>query len=88
MIILWFYLVIINVVAFTAFVIDKLKAQKHQYRIPERVLLGLCLIGGSIGGLFAMYMVHHKTRKREFSVGVPVMLVIQFILVYAVTHIA
>lgn len=71
------YLIIINVITFVIFGVDKYKAIRQEWRIRESTLLGLALIGGSIGGWLAMYIFHHKTKKVKFFVGIPVILVIQ-----------
>ena len=68
------YLAGVNLVTFAAFGIDKWKAVRHRWRIPEATLLGLSLIGGAAGGLAGMRLFRHKTRKARFFVGVPVML--------------
>ena len=72
--ILIIYLIIINIAAFTAYGIDKRKAKKDKWRIPERTLLGLAFVGGSPGALCGMYLFHHKTQKMKFVIGVPVMI--------------
>ena len=64
------YIIIINITAFTFFGADKLKAKTHQWRIPEKTLLGLCLIGGFLGGFLGMKFFHHKTRRWYFYVVV------------------
>lgn len=74
---LMLYLIIINVITFVIFGVDKYKAIRQEWRIRESTLLGLALIGGSIGGWLAMYIFHHKTKKVKFFVGIPVILVIQ-----------
>ena len=63
---------------------DKRRARQHQWRISERTLLGLALIGGSAGALAGMYLFRHKTKKLKFVVGVPVILAVQLILIYFV----
>ena len=73
------YLVIINVITFVLFGVDKYKAIRQEWRIRESTLLGLALIGGSIGGWLAMYIFHHKTKKVKFFVGIPVILAIQIV---------
>lgn len=78
---LWIYLVIINIVTFIAFGMDKRAAVRGRWRTPEATLLGLSLIGGAAGALIAMHVFHHKTRKMVFAVGVPVMLVIHIVLI-------
>ena len=71
------YIIVINVITFATFGVDKYKAIRQEWRIRESTLLGLSLIGGSIGGWIAMYTFHQKTKKVQFFVGVPVILVIQ-----------
>ena len=73
------YLVIINVITFVIYGVDKYKAIRQEWRIRESTLLGLALIGGSIGGWIAMYIFHHKTKKVKFFVGIPVILAIQIV---------
>ena len=73
------YLVIINVITFVIFGVDKYKAIRQEWRIRESTLLGLALVGGSIGGWLAMYIFHHKTKKVKFFVGIPVILAIQIV---------
>lgn len=69
------YLIVVNVFAFILFCVDKWKAVRHAWRVPERALLGCCAIGGALGGLVGMRIAHHKTRKPLFAVGVPLMAV-------------
>lgn len=73
------YLIIINVITFVIFGVDKYKAIRQEWRIRESTLLGLALIGGSIGGWLAMYIFHHKTKKVKFFMGIPVILAIQIV---------
>ena len=75
------YLIVINVVAFLAFGLDKLKAKADAWRIPEKTLLGLAIIGGSVGAILGMRTFRHKTRHKQFSVGLPVILALQIVLV-------
>ena len=74
-----FYLILVNIIAFAAFGIDKRKAVKHKYRISEATLLGLALIGGAAGALAGMHLFHHKTRKPLFR-AIPVLLAAQIVL--------
>ena len=73
------YLAAINVVTFLAYGLDKQKAKQNRWRIPEKVLLGLAALGGSIGAFVGMRAFHHKTKKLKFSVGVPVIFSLQFL---------
>ncbi|MCI8582096.1 MAG: DUF1294 domain-containing protein [Dorea sp.] len=78
------YIVWSNLAAFLVYGLDKRRARQHQWRISERTLLGLALIGGSAGALAGMYLFRHKTKKLKFVVGVPVILAVQLILIYFV----
>ena len=74
---LLFYLLIINAVGFLIMLVDKEKAKKHLWRIPERTLFAAALVGGSVGALLSMYLFHHKTHHWYFVVGMPLILVAQ-----------
>lgn len=74
---LFLYLLIVNAAGFLVMTLDKLLAKKNARRIPERTLLTLAAIGGSIGVLAAMYAVRHKTRHAKFFLGVPAILIVQ-----------
>lgn len=66
-----FYLVIINILTFLLYGIDKWKAKRALWRIPESVLLGMAAIGGSIGAWLGMHVWHHKAQHMKFRYGVP-----------------
>ena len=72
-----FYLVIINIITFFLYGIDKWKAQRSRWRIPESVLLGMAAIGGSVGAWLGMQVWHHKTQHVKFRYGVPIILIAQ-----------
>ena len=74
------YLILVNAVAFLLMLIDKQKAKKKKWRIPEATLIGSAAIGGSIGALAGMYTFRHKTKHPKFTVGIPVILILQLIL--------
>ena len=80
------YLVAINVVTFFLYGIDKFKAQHARWRIPESVLIGLAIIGGSIGAWLGMMAWHHKTQHKKFKYGVPLILVAQIVLLILWWH--
>lgn len=76
---------IINFVTFAVFAVDKIAAIEKKSRIRIVTLLGLCFIGGSLGGLGAMYLFHHKTNKIKndfFVVGVPLIILMQIIVLF------
>ena len=74
---LLYYFLAINLIAFVLYGIDKLKARKNLWRIPESTLLLIAIIGGSIGALLGMYIWHHKTMHLKFKYGVPAILALQ-----------
>jgi uncharacterized membrane protein YsdA (DUF1294 family) len=74
------YLLLINALGFLLMLIDKYKARKNLWRIPEATLLSVAVIGGSLGSLIGMYLVRHKTKHLKFTIGVPVILAIQIVL--------
>ena len=80
--ILIIYFIIINLITFAVFGIDKLKAIKDKWRIPEKVLFLLSVIGGSIGATLGMYIFRHKTKKIAFRLGIPAILIVQIVLAY------
>ena len=73
------YLAAINVITFIMFGADKARAVKGRWRISESALILAALLGGSIGALAGMRIFHHKTRHRKFTVGIPVILVLQIV---------
>ena len=76
------YLVLVNAIAFLLMRIDKLKAKKGAWRIPESTLMGAAILGGSIGAIAGMYLFRHKTRHVKFFLGLPLILIIQLVLIY------
>ncbi len=78
---LLYYLIVINIVTFLVYGIDKWKAKQGSWRISEATLLILAVIGGSIGALFGMKIWHHKTMHKKFKYGLPLILIIQIILI-------
>ena len=75
-----YYLLGINAVTFIVYGIDKYKAKKAKWRIPEATLLLLAVLGGSIGAWMGMKVWHHKTMHKKFKYGIPAILMIQIAL--------
>lgn len=75
-----YYLLAINIIAFFIYGIDKWKAKKNRWRIPEKTLLLLAAIGGSIGSWAGMMIWRHKTKHLKFTIGVPLIFILQFAL--------
>lgn len=77
---LYAYLFIVNAAGFLLMLMDKHKAKKKKWRISEATLLGVAAIGGSIGSLFGMYAVRHKTKHLKFTLGIPAILICQILI--------
>lgn len=82
MIYVYSYLLIINIISFIVYFIDKRKAIKHRYRIPEKVLILISLFGGCFGSLLSMLVSHHKTKHIKFILLVPIFCLIWLYLIY------
>lgn len=68
---------IVNVIGFMIMGVDKYKAKHHSYRISEKMLFGISLIGGSLGTWLGMYIFHHKTKHWYFVLGIPLIAIVQ-----------
>ena len=75
------YIVIINIIGFLAMYIDKQKAKRGSWRIPENTLFIITAIGGGIGTIAGMYLFRHKTKKWTFKIGLPVLLILDILIV-------
>ena len=75
------YLLLINAVSFLLMLVDKIKAKKNLWRIPEVMFFVIAAIGGSIGSLAGMYLCRHKTKHFHFILGMPLILAIQIMTV-------
>lgn len=78
------YLIAINFLSIVFCIIDKCQAKNGGWRISEKTLFSLCFLGGGIGMYFTMRTVHHKTRHKRFMIGIPLIIILQIIVVYAV----
>lgn len=72
-----YYLFIINALGWLFMLTDKYKAKKHAWRIPEATLMGIALLGGSLGTMIGMLMFRHKTKHLKFALGLPLIFVVQ-----------
>ncbi len=72
------YILLISIVAFAAMGIDKKKAEKHKWRVPEKVLFLFVILGGGVGGILGMQVFRHKTKHWYFAVGFPLIAVIEY----------
>ncbi len=72
-----YYLLAVNVLTFIVYGVDKWKARRGHWRVPEATLMGLAALGGSVGAWLAMQLFRHKTQKKKFRYGVPVLFVLQ-----------
>lgn len=75
------YLLVINILGFLAMGLDKLKAKKGRWRIPENTLFAFTILGGGIGTIAGMYVFRHKTKKLKFTIGMPVILILEILLI-------
>ena len=75
------YLGVINLIGFFAMFLDKQKAKRGKWRIPEKTLFWLAVIGGRLGTTLGMHMFRHKTKHWYFKLGMPLILIVQIILI-------
>ena len=76
-----YYLLAVNVLTFIVYGVDKWKARRGRWRVPEATLMGLAALGGSVGAWLAMQLFRHKTQKKKFRNGVPALFVLQVVAV-------
>ena len=82
--ILLVYLLLVNAAGFLLMLVDKIKAKRNLWRIPEATLMGVAAIGGSIGAIAGMNLFRHKTKHAKFYIGLPVILSLQIVAVICV----
>lgn len=73
------YLCIVNALGFILMLLDKYKAKKNLWRIPERILFLVAAVGGSLGCILGMYAVRHKTKHLTFTIGMPLVFAVQVV---------
>ncbi len=74
------YLLVINILGFFVMGIDKYKAKTGSWRIPENTLFGFCFLGGGIGTIAGIYTFRHKTKKKKFTIGMPLILILEILI--------
>lgn len=79
---LFFYLLVVNLAGYALFGVDKRRAIRHQWRIPETDLLLTAVLGGSLGCIIGMLSFHHKTLHPKFRYGLPIILILQVIFIF------
>lgn len=75
------YIIVINVIAFILYGIDKERAIKRRWRVSEKTLLGAAMLGGSLGAILGMYGFHHKTKHWRFRILVPLFLLLHIVII-------
>ncbi|NFE73211.1 DUF1294 domain-containing protein [Clostridium botulinum] len=75
------YLLFINFIGFSIMLVDKKRAIHKEWRVPEKNLIGISIIGGSIGMILGMFTFRHKTKHLKFLLGIPIIIIIQFYIV-------
>lgn len=78
---MFYYLVIVNIVGFISMWLDKNYARNKKRRISEKNLLLIAILGGSLGSILGMYKFRHKTKHNKFTLGLPLILITQIILI-------
>lgn len=78
------YLLIMNLFTFLIMGIDKKKAKKGSWRVPEKTLFTLVALGGGIGGIAGMYVFRHKTKKMRFIIGFPLIIIMQIAVIITI----
>ena len=78
------YFLLINAAGFVLMLVDKYKAKRNLWRIPESTLIGVAVMGGSIGAIAGMNLFRHKTKHAKFFIGLPVILTLQIMAVICI----
>ena len=74
------YFIIMNIIGFASMGIDKRKAHRGAYRIPEATLFAIAIMGGSLGSVIGMFLFRHKTKHWYFKIGMPIILLLHVVL--------
>ncbi len=71
------YFIIVNIVGFIMSAVDKSAAKRHKWRVPEKNLFAVSLLGGAVGTLMSMLISRHKTKHKRFMIGIPLIIFVQ-----------
>lgn len=71
------YFIIVNIVGFIMSAVDKSAAKRHKWRVPEKNLFAVSLLGGAVGTLMSMLIFRHKTKHKRFMIGIPLIIFVQ-----------
>ena len=74
------YLILLNIVGFIMSAVDKSAAKRHKWRVPEKNLFAVSLLGGAVGTLISMLLFRHKTKHKRFMIGIPLIILAQILL--------
>ena len=78
------YIIIINIITFITMYVDKRKAYYGKWRVKESTLFILVMLGGGLGGIVGMYLFRHKTKKKYFTIGFPLILILEIITIFSI----
>ena len=78
------YVLLINFIGFLLMGIDKAKARRNKWRIPEKTLFLAAILGGSVGSILGMHIFRHKTKHTTFVIGMPCILLLQLTLIFII----
>ena len=77
-----YYLIFINIMGLLSMYLDKYFSKNNMYRISEKSLFFIAILGGSIGSIIGMYQFRHKTKHLKFTIFIPIIIVLNFITIY------
>jgi uncharacterized membrane protein YsdA (DUF1294 family) len=81
-----YYLLAVNIYSFIVMGLDKWKAKNKAYRVSENTLLLNAIFGGAFGSILGMYIFHHKTKKKKFFIGIPIIIILQILLYFNIKY--
>ncbi len=83
--IFFLFFLVLNIITFLVFGLDKQRAKKNKKRYRTTTLFGLCFLGGAFGGYLAMFFFHHKTKQKKFLYGIPLIMMLQIAIFFYLT---